>query len=73
LTRYAFVIMPFAEEFTDIYESGIKSIAAECDVRTERLDEQIYDNDMLDQIYKEIDKCDFVIADMTDEKSKCFL
>jgi len=72
MTRYAFVIMPFAEEFTDIYESGIKSVAAECDVRTERLDEQIYDNDMLEQIYKEIDRCDFVIADMTARNPNVF-
>ena len=72
MIRYAFVIMPFAEEFTDIYESGIKTVASECDVRTERLDEQIYDNDMLEQIYKEIDRCDFIIADMTARNPNVF-
>lgn len=72
MDKFAFVLMPFSEEFTDIYESGIKSIAKDYNVNAERLDDQIFDCNMVDQIYSQIDKCDFIIADMTNRNPNVF-
>ena len=38
---FAFVLMPFSSEFEDVYKLGIKEAAISCDVRAERLDEQM--------------------------------
>lgn len=72
MEQFAFVLMPFSEEFTDIYESGIKLIAKEYNVNAERLDEQIYNCNMVEQIYGQNDKCDFLIADMTNRNPNVF-
>jgi len=42
--------MPFNSEFDDIYKLGIKEVAKNCDVKAERLDEQIFGEGMLDRI-----------------------
>lgn len=68
----AFVIMPFNENFDDIYQIGIKKTAADRDVSAYRLDEELFDEGMLDKIYKEIENCDFVIADLSDKNPNVF-
>lgn len=69
---FAFVIMPFASEFDDIYKLGIKQAALDCGVNAERLDEQLFDEGMLDRIYRQIDAADFVIADVSGRNSNVF-
>jgi hypothetical protein len=69
---YAFVLMPFSDDFKDVYELGIKAAADLCGLRVERLDEQIFDTDMVQKIYSEIDSCDFVIADMSTRNPNVF-
>lgn len=68
----AFVIMPFNENFDDIYQIGIKKTAAEIEVSAYRLDEELFDEGMLDKIYKEIERCDFIIADLSDKNPNVF-
>ena len=63
--HYAFVLMPFDENFADIYELGIKAAAKELDVTAERVDEQFYSESMLERVYSQIDQADFIIAEMT--------
>ncbi|UTY27097.1 hypothetical protein [Treponema denticola] len=72
MNKFAFVLMPFSDEFTDIYESGIKTVALEYNVNAERLDDQLYDCNMLEQIYNQIDKSDFIIADMSQRNPNVF-
>lgn len=68
----AFVIMPFAEEFDDIYVLGIKETAKKLGVNAYRLDEELFDEGMLDKIYKDIQAADFIIADLSDKNPNVF-
>lgn len=69
---FAFVLMPFATEFNDIYNFGIKEPAAQLDIVAERVDEQIYTEGILDRIYRQIDLADIVIADMSGQNPNVF-
>ena len=62
----AFVIMPFADKFKDAYELAIKPSCIENGYRCERLDEQIFYENILTRIYEQIEKADLLIADMSD-------
>ena len=39
----AFTIMPFSEEFDDVFQLGIKKPALNCEVDAYRLDEELFD------------------------------
>ena len=69
---FAFVLMPFGDEFDDIYRLGIQETAKEQGVVAERVDEQIYTESILERIYRQIDAADFVIADMTGKNPNVF-
>lgn len=69
---YAFVLMPFSNEFDDVYKFGIKETANELGIRAERVDEQLYSEGMLSRIYSQIDEADIIIADMTGRNSNVF-
>lgn len=65
LKKFVFVLMPFDESFNDIYNYGIKQTCTDLDSYCERVDEQIFNERILDRIYNQISKADIVIADMT--------
>lgn len=69
---FAFVLMPFSEEFDDIYKMGIKETATSLDIKAERVDEQIYQEGILDRIYRQIEAADIIIADMSDQNPNVF-
>lgn len=69
---FTFVLMPFDSAFDDIYKLGIKETCENLDVYCERVDEQIYDEKILDRIYNQINKADIVIADMTGKNPNVF-
>lgn len=69
---FAFVLMPFDNDFDDIYKLGIQQAAKEKDVVAERVDEQIYTESILERIYRQIDGADFIIADMTGKNPNVF-
>jgi nucleoside 2-deoxyribosyltransferase len=69
---FAFVLMPFKKEFDDIYQFGIKQLCAEKGVAAERVDEQRFSENVLDRIYRQIESCDFIIADMTGQNANVF-
>jgi hypothetical protein len=69
---FAFVLMPFGNEFDDIYRLGIQETAKEKGVIAERVDEQIYTESILERIYRQIDSADFIIADMTGKNPNVF-
>lgn len=62
---FVFVLMPFSEEFNDIYKYGIKGAAEDANAYAERVDEQLYDEGILDRIFNQINKADVIVADMT--------
>jgi nucleoside 2-deoxyribosyltransferase len=64
--------MPFDDSFNDIYKMGIKETAAQLDITAERVDEQIFQEGILDRIYRQIDVADLVIADMSGQNANVF-
>ncbi len=72
LKPFAFVLMPFSEEFNDIYKLGIQAAATENGIVAERVDEQNYSETMLERIYRQIDAADFIIADMSGKNPNVF-
>jgi hypothetical protein len=65
--------MPFAPEFRDVYELGVKAAAASLNILAERVDDQVFhEESMLHRIYAEIDRADIIIADMTGRNANVF-
>lgn len=69
---FVFVLMPFDSNFDDIYQLGIKPACSEAGAYAERVDEQEYDERILDRIYNQIAKADLVVADMTGQNPNVF-
>jgi len=69
---FAFILMPFSDEFADIYKLGIQAAATQCGVIAERVDEQTFSETILERIYRQIDNADFIIADMTGRNPNVF-
>src|SRR5215470_17942078 len=69
---FVFVLMPFSNEFTDIYEVGIKAACKEAGAYCERVDEQIFDGNILERVYGQISRADVVIAEMTGRNPNVF-
>lgn len=67
-----FVIMPFSSDFDDIYNLGIKDTAKQNEINAYRLDEQLFNEGMLERIYKEIQEADFIIADVSNKNANVF-
>lgn len=69
---FVFVLMPFSDEFRDIYEFGIRPACKEAGAFCERVDEQIFKETILQRIYDQIAKADIVVADMTGRNPNVF-
>ena len=70
--KNCFVLMPFSNEFDDIYQLGIKSTCNEMKLSCVRVDEQIFDHSILKQIYNQIENADILIADLTNQNANVF-
>jgi len=66
------VLMPFHKDFDDIYELGIKSACAEAGASCQRVDEQIFETTVLEQIYSQMRKADIIISDMSGRNPNVF-
>jgi hypothetical protein len=69
---FAFILMPFDKSFDDIYSFGIRDACVENGAYCERVDEQLYEGTILERIYNQISKADFIIADMTSRNPNVF-
>ena len=69
---FVFILMPFEDTFNDIYQLGIKEAVNEAGGYCERVDEQVFEERILDRIYNQINKADFIIADMTGRNPNVF-
>ena len=69
---YVFVLMPFHQDFDDIYKFGIKGAAEDAGAYAERVDEQIFTENMLDRIFNQINKADVIVADMSGRNPNVF-
>jgi len=69
---FVFVLMPFLKEFDDVYKLGIKPACSNAGAYGERVDEQIFQESILQRIYNQIDKADIIISDMTGRNPNVF-
>ncbi len=69
---YVFVLMPFAVEFEDIYAMAIKPACEAAGAYCERVDEQIFQDSILQRIYNQIAKADVLIADLSGRNPNVF-
>lgn len=69
---YVFVLMPFDDAFDDIYKFGIKAACEEAGAYCERVDEQIFVENILDRVYNQIAKADIIVAEMTGRNPNVF-
>jgi Ricin-type beta-trefoil lectin domain-like len=69
---FVFVLMPFSDEFKDIYEVGIKPACKNAGANCERVDEQVFDETILNRIYKQISAADIIVAEMTGRNPTVF-
>jgi len=64
--------MPFSDTFKDIYELGIKAACHAAGAYCERVDEQIFQDSILERVYNQIATADIIIADMTGRNPNVF-
>ena len=69
---YVFILMPFNAEFHDTYESGIKLACKAAGVACERVDDQSFDETILQRILGQIRKADAIVADMSGRNPNVF-
>ncbi len=69
---FVFVLMPFDTSFDDIYHLGIKKACENAQANAERLDDQIFTENMLQRIYEQISNAEIIVADMTGRNPNVF-
>jgi hypothetical protein len=69
---FGLVLMPFAKSFDDIWKLGIKETCSKAGAYCERIDEQIFHESILERVYNQIAKADFIIAEMTGKNVNVF-
>ncbi len=69
---FIFILMPFDEKFNDTWKSGIKGAAEDAGAYAERVDEQIFNEGILDRLFNQINKADVIVADTTDRNPNVF-
>jgi hypothetical protein len=72
LKPFAFVLMPFAPEFDDVYQLAIKAACRRVGVDVERVDEQVFDATILQRVYSQISRADIVIAEMSGRNANVY-
>lgn len=72
--QFALVLMPFKDEFLNVYRYGIRAAFEDVKDRVfcQRMDEQEYDGLVIDRIYNQIQRADYVIADMSERNANVF-
>jgi hypothetical protein len=70
--KHLFVVMPFAQEFNDVYVLGIRDVAEKLGFVVERADEIEHIESIVDIIQEKIRNCDAVIADTTSRNPNVF-
>jgi len=64
--------MPFSGEFDDVYKLGVKPACEAAGAYAERVDEQIFQESILQRTYNQIGKADIIVAEMTGKNPNVF-
>ena len=67
-----FVLMPFANEFLDVYVLGIREVAEKLGFTVDRADDIEHNGNILDVVQQKIRQADIVIADMSTRNANVF-
>ena len=67
-----FVIMPFADEFAEVYERGIKETIEGLSQRSVRVDEEIFTGGIMDRIRDNLLRANIVIAELTKQNANVY-
>ena len=62
---FVLVLMPFDEKFAGVYARAIRAGCDHVGACCQRVDEQLFDGNILEQIYNQIASADIIVADMT--------
>lgn len=68
---FIFILMPFNKDFERIY-SFIQNACALAGAHAERVDKQMFEKSIMEQIYNQIAKADIIVADMTGRNPNVF-
>jgi hypothetical protein len=71
--KSVFVAMPFAEEFEDIYQFGIYAAVRRLGYVCEKVDESAFTGNIVERIIEGIKNAEFVIADLSLERTNVYL
>ena len=69
---FVFVAMPFSAKFINVYELGIKPACEAAGADCARVDEQIFDEEILHRIYSQIESADLIIGEMTERNPNVY-
>ncbi len=69
---FCFVIMPFEDDLSPVFHNGIKPIVEELGYRCRRADEHFGSSPIMFEIFDDILKAQFVIADLTGSNPNVF-
>ncbi|HYJ85290.1 MAG TPA: response regulator [Pyrinomonadaceae bacterium] len=69
--RQALVLMPFAEEFDEVY-STVKEVFEHLGYRCERMDDIQYVGNVMTMLYEKLEESEFIIADITGNNPNVF-
>jgi hypothetical protein len=69
----AFVAMPFSEEMEDVFYYGIQNPVRQLGYVCERVDQEAFTGDILDQVKMRIEAAEIVIADLTGSNPNVYL
>lgn len=70
--RLVFAVMPFAAEFHDVYQLGIKPTVEELGLECKRADDFLHIRDIMEVIRENIKAARLIIADMSDNNPNVF-
>ena len=68
----AFVVMPFDEEFDDVYAGLISAVLEEIGFNVDRADDIDSQQNILRDVVEKIAKCDLIVADLTSSNPNVF-
>jgi hypothetical protein len=64
--------MPFDDALTDTYQLAIKPACDAAGMRAERVDEQVFSDNILQRIYDQIRAADYIVAEMSGKNANVF-
>ncbi len=70
--KYVFVLIPFDEDFDNIFWFGIRGAVEDADLYCQRADEIHFTGNVLDKINEEIRRADVIVAEMTGRNPNVF-